>query len=735
MQENDPQNMPQQAGVNWRQFMPGEEEEIDLAEYFGVLLDARWKIAGIALAFTLLAGAYAFLATPVYQADALLQVEQKESQLAGMDQLDALFSTQSPTDAEIEIIQSRTVLGQVVDKLKLDIQAQPDTLPLIGRIAGKLGLVDEESIDIGDLQVPDDLLNTPLTLTVTDTDHYTLTDDEGTPLLNGVVGERSEGHGVSIFVRELVAASGSEFEVVRRRTPDVIQALKENLKISEKGDKTGILQIIYNNDDPQQAKAVVDTLARTYLRQNVERKSAEAEKALHFLQQQLPTVKEQLDEAESALNRYRLKRGSVDISMQTQAVLDQAVDLQKQLSQLQMKRSDLRQRYTDKHPLVKAVDEQMARVRQDKQQLDKQIKALPETEQELIRLTRNVKVNTELYTFLLNKSQELKISRASTIGNVRILDFAVLPYKPVKPKKALILALGLVLGLFAGVLFVFIRQAMNRTIEDPDVIEQQTGLPVYAGIPHSEQQEALYKTMRHHKGQVSEGHSLLAQTAPNDMAIESLRSLRTNLHFALMDAANNRVVITGASPDIGKSFVSANFAAVLADAGQKVLIVDADMRKGHLHEYFGRERGPGLSDVVAGDLTWGEAVQKTGVEGLDLLASGTLPPNPSELLMHKAFHDLMAALSAAYDVVLIDTPPVLAVTDAVIIGRQAGTLFLQLCSGRHPLREVEQAIKYLKNGGIQPQGCIFNDIMPRSAYYGYSRYGYHYQYKYGSEKQ
>ena len=339
---------------------------------------------------------------------------------------------------------------------------------------------------------------------------------------------------------------------------------------------------------------------------------------------------------------------------------------------------------------------------------------------------RSVKVNTELYTFLLNKSQELKVVEAGTVGNVRILDFAMLPYEPIKPKKALIILLGAVLGLFFAVVLVFVRKAMNQGVEDPNAVEKSTGLSVFASIPHSDLQERLHKKMRQSKGQ--SGDVLLTSVDHTDLAIESLRSLRTNLHFALLESDNNIVMLTGPAPGLGKSFVSANFGAILAAAGQKVLLIDGDMRKGHLHKYFSIQRNPGLSGAISGNVSLEDAVHETKVENLSVMPTGVLPPNPADLLMHERFGALLDDLSTRFDLILIDTPPVLAATDAVLIGRRAGVSFMLLRSGKHPMREIEQAIKHVDQAGISLSGCIFNDIMPKSSSYG--GYQYHYQYAY-----
>jgi tyrosine-protein kinase Etk/Wzc len=200
----------------------------------------------------------------------------------------------------------------------------------------------------------------------------------------------------------------------------------------------------------------------------------------------------------------------------------------------------------------------------------------------------------------------------------------------------------------------------------------------------------------------------------------------------MMDAPNRVVMISGPSPTIGKSFVSSNYAVLLANSepSGRVLIVDGDMRRGNLHRYFGiRKRDGGLSEILAGQRSWQEVRKKTEVPGLDLITSGIVPPNPSELLMTSRFPVFIKEVALEYDMIIIDAPPVLAVTDAVVIGRHAGTVLLITKSKMHPPDEIRTAVKRFESAGIRPKGCIFNDVPKLNSGYKYYRYAYHYNYQ------
>jgi tyrosine-protein kinase Etk/Wzc len=402
------------------------------------------------------------------------------------------------------------------------------------------------------------------------------------------------------------------------------------------------------------------------------------------------------------------------------------VEIEKVASQLQMQKADLAQRFMDSHPFVAAVKKKLAEVEAERAALNARIKTLPESELNSVRLLRDVKVSNELYVLLLNKAQELQVVKSGTIGNVRVLDRALSPLRPAGPKAGQTLGLSLVLGLALGVMTAFVRRSLNRGVEDPEVLESATGLSVYAVVPHSDLQ-AQHGRTRGRRAVVPAG-SILAQREPTDPAVESLRSLRTSLQFALVDAPNRVIALSGPAPGVGKTFISSNLAQVLADSGKRVLLLEADLRNGMLHRIFGFQRQPGVSDVLAGGIRLEEAVHHLS-EHLDLLTAGLIPPNPSELLMSPRFAELIERVGKEYDLVIMDTPPILAVTDAAIIAGLAGVTLLVLRAGSHPLREVALALKRFSHSGVRPSGLVFNDVTRDSAQYGYG-YGYHYQYDY-----
>ena len=717
-------------------------DEIDLLALLGALIDHRYIIIVCTVLFAVVGIAYAVLSTPVYQANAMIQIEEKSSGVGSLLGESELFATTSAAVTEIELLKSRQVIGQAVDNLKLTIVAEPKLFPVIGPFIHRrfspepdqpvassfLGFGSYawggERLDIFQLEVPDAYLGKPLVLTAGEDGTFTLHNEDGDALVSGQVGEAVDSEGFKIQVSELVARPGTDFEVLKRGRLSTILMLQREIGASEKGKDSGILNISLEHFRPATAMAVLDEVSRLYVRQNVERKSAEAQQSLEFLTDQLPKVRRDLEQAENALNAYQASAGSVDITIETQSVLNQVVELEAAISELTLKREELQRRFTRDHPSYQALISQMGQLESRRNRLLDEVGGLPETQQELLRLTRDVQVSTEIYTQMLNKSQELDVMRAGTVGNVRIIDVAAVDTgSPVKPKKALIVVLATLLGGMLGVAIALLRHALNRGVENPELIEQ-IGLPVYASIPFSKDQELLER-----KGKTVQSSHLLAATNPADLSIEALRSLRTSLHFAMMEAKNNILMISGPSPGVGKSFVSANLAAIIAQTGQTVALVDGDMRKGYLHKLVERPAEPGLSGVLVNTHTLADVIHKTEVEGLHFIGRGKVPPNPSELLMHANFQTLLDQLSKMYDMVIVDTPPILAVTDAALVGRMAGTSLIVTRFGLNPVKEIELTVQRFRNNGIEIKGAIFNAVEKKASAYGYGNYGY-YQYEY-----
>ncbi|HEA0664629.1 TPA: polysaccharide biosynthesis tyrosine autokinase [Escherichia coli] len=709
-----------------------DAEGIDLGHLIGEFIDHRKLIISVTSLFTLIALIYAIFATPIYQADALIQVEQKQAN-AILSNLTQMPPDSQPKSApEIALIQSRMILGKTVDDLNLQARVKEKYFPLLGRGFARLMGNKEGNISISRLYINGDDTEEPkVILTVKDKNNYSI--QMGDTVFSGKVGELLEENGISLKVDSIDAAPGNEFVVAYVSRLKAITDLQDSLIVADQGKDTGMLTLSLTGDNPLLIERILNSVSENYLAQNIARQAAQDAKSLEFLSKQLPQVRGDLDLSEDKLNQYRRLNDSVDLSLEAKAVLDQIVNVDNQLNELTFRESEISQLYTKEHPTYKALMEKRKTLQDEKIKLNKRVSAMPETQQEILRLSRDVESGRAVYMQLLNRQQELNIAKSSAIGNVRIIDDAVTQTKPVKPKKILILLAGIVFGGMVSVGLVLLRVLLRRGIETPEQLEE-VGINVYASIPLA---ETFTKNNLQGKGSTKKVFnkipSFLAVDNPADLAIEAIRGLRTSLHFAMMEARNNILMISGASPNAGKTFVSSNLAAVIAQTGKKVLFIDTDMRKGYTHKLFNENNSNGLSDILSGKTEISLAIKTIKSAGFDYISRGMVPPNPAELLMNKRFGDLLEWANNNYDIVVLDTPPILAVTDAAVIGHYVGTTLLVARFELNTAKEIEVSIKRFEQTGIIVKGCILNGVVKKaSSYYGY---GYnHYGYSYTDKK-
>ncbi|MCQ8869362.1 polysaccharide biosynthesis tyrosine autokinase [Vibrio splendidus] len=707
---------------------------IDLGKLLGILLDAKWLIMLTTFVFAVFGIAFALLSTPIYKADALIQIEEKSSGgISSMvGDMGDMFSQESSATTEVEIIKSRMILGETVDKFNLTTVTSPNYAPIVGKGFARL-TGDINHIAVSRFNMPSYASDYGHTIQILDAEQgtYQLVRDDERVILKGKVGELATADDYSLFVAGFESHNDFEFSISQRSRLEAIEWLKASLSLSEQGKQTGILKLSFEGENKQQISEILNHISQIYFLQNVKRNSAEAEKSLQFLESHLPGIKSELTGYEDTLNNYRQKNESIDLGLEAQSTLKVMVELEAQLNELTFKESDISQRFTKDHPAYKSLIDKRKTLLGERERLNKQVQKLPKTQREVLRMTRDVEVNQQIYIQLLNKVQELSIIKAGTVGNVRILDDAQAYARAVKPKKPLIVVLATLLGGMLSVAFVLVKAAFHRGVESPDQIEQ-IGLPVYAAVPKSDLQIELTNRFKSKKQQTKGTQALLAESNPADLSVEALRGLRTSLHFAMLEAKNNVLMISGPAPGIGKSFISTNFAAVAAKTGQKVLLIDADMRKGYLQQSFGVNWENGLSDVLSSKKEFAQSVKSTPVENLEIITRGQVPPNPSELLMHPRFAELMEWASKEYDLVIVDTPPVLAVTDPSIVGAFAGTTLMVVRYGQNTVKEIDVARNRFEQSGIEVKGVIFNAIEKKAS----SSYGYgYYNYTYSSDKK
>ena len=721
---------------------PPEDDEVSPIQVAVAIWAGRRAIA-VAIVLATILGAFFLLRTESsYKADGLLQLEAKSNSLALPSGMQDLLGggSRSPSEAEIEIMKSHLVLGEAVQTLDLQISARPRKLPLLGVLPTRLKLPDpglkviapfqwgNEAITVGELEVQGSWLGQDMILTTTGPGSYSVELPDGRRLDGKAQTRLSRTEDeFSLVVDRLEGPAGRQFILKLESLPEAVIKLQEQFTVSESPRGSSILRVSFTDPSPRRAELILNAISQSYVSQNIARSSAEAQNSLVFIENQLPIAEQATLKAQDILNAYRQKQNSVDVNYETRSLLERATKIETELSGLSLREEELKDRYTINHPVYQALLQNRAMLAQQLGDLRTTTAALPETQKEIFNLTRDLEVAQQVYVQLLNRQQELRVLEASTVGSVRIIDKAYARDIRIWPRTSVILGIAMIAGLVLGAAYVLIRQAMHSGIRGAQEIEA-LGLPVFATITFL----PAAADHRNRKGNLP----INAITSPDDVVVEALRSLRTSLHFGMLDATSKSILFTSAAPAAGKSFIAVNLAAVAAQSGQKVCIIDADLRKGYMRRYFGIEKNtPGLSEYLAGEKTLDEVMLKGPVDGLTVITSGRFPPNPSELLMRAEFAQMLATLDQTFDLIIIDAPPTLAVTDPVVIGRYAGARILVARHMETVVGEVEAVRRSFETTGSKLTGAILNGYKASAVGHLGDKYqSYNYRYSYQSHR-
>ena len=718
---------------NTRQKSHSKDDEIDLRQIWDVLSFNKYKIIASGGVGLLLALVYVLVASPVYEANALVQIEtNKQNNILGDAQALLGGGGGSKSDAEINLARSRMVLGRTVDEVKSDVVIAYKQMPIIGPVFSSKEVKAEEALKINVFSVPDDLYNKNLELVYQGNKKFTLIIPEIKKLpevrVDGEVGKLLSYNGLLFNLQSITAESGDGFTITKLSKLKAIDTIKDGLSIGDVGKDTGILTFNFVGTDKEKIQLLLNSVIKNYEHQNKEFEVLSAGRSLEFIDKQLPVTKDSLRQAEDLLNEFRHKNATLDLSLEAQSVMQNLTKIEAELTTVDTKEAEISELFTKDHPNYQALIEQKKVLQKAKADLVKRVASMPQLQQDVIRLTRDVEIEQQVYMQLLNKQQEFSIMKASNAGRVRIVDAAVTFEEPIKPKKSLII-LMLTAGFAAlAALYFIIKSLFNRAIEGTEAFAS-LGVDVLASIPLSlvqKSKDGLFLKTRTEKNARTD--FLLAQNLPTDPAVEAIRALRTSLYFTLMEAKNNVLMVSGATSGVGKSFVSTNLAVVMAQSAKKVLLVDSDMRKGYVHEMLHQPIGSGLSDVLSGVMSFNEAIRTTEIEGLDFVSRGEVPVNPAELLMKANLETLLAEVSGRYDYVILDAPPIMAVTDAAILGQQAGTAIIVARYGLTTEQDIENCVVRFANSNVVVKGAILNGV-EKSAnnYYAYEAYNSYYK--------
>lgn len=718
-------------------------KEIDLHQLVAEIASAKWLVIGIVIAFFIVGLFYATTRKPTYQTSALIQMDKSNDSISGVSGLSSILGSMtnqpveaSPSIIETTLLQSRYILSPVISSLNLDISASEHHFPLIG---GLFSTPLQNAIIVNTLETPSSLLNKALRVIKNSENTYSVYDHDKNLLAQGELGKLLVSQRYPDFkvnISQLKGENGSRYNLEKIGMQSAISSMQKSFTVTTANTNgsanvnmltdTGILTLTYTSGSPDAAVTVLNRILTTAYELGIKQQSIEAEHMIVFLNQQIPQVKKQMDIAQNALSDYQAKTGTLGTdNTQAQALLQQIVAVNQQLEQMKLDRMELLEKYTAQHPFVQIVDDKIKSVQTEMDQLEQKIHSLPEADKVAISLQREVKVKEQLYLQLLAKLQEMQVLSAGVISNMKILNTAYTPPTTIPTKKGLIVVISIILGLVVSIAIVIVKMLLHNGILDPAVIEDTFGIPVNTIIPHSKRQEKLNEIIQ--QMVVKKSH-ILAQEHSQDMAIESIRSLRTNLQLSMINRPRNIICISGLTPGIGKSFISLNLAYTLAQTNKDVLLIDIDIRKGKIHKNFGIDAAPGISDyLIKGSKTAFPTIYShPDLPNLHFIPRGTIYKNPSELLQTDKLLQLFNELKKEYSTIIVDTPPILAVSDPIHIMKQADINFLVLSAGDHTLREIAQLVNILKVNEIKPDGAIFNFSKASSArtYYYYTGYSY-----------
>jgi tyrosine-protein kinase Etk/Wzc len=739
-----------------------QAEEIHLQDYINVVLRRKWSFLVCFLGVLTATVLYTFLVPPSYESTATLFVKDDKGKMGQMG--DLLLNAAAPVDSELEILRSRSNAEKVVSALHLNWK--------IDKRSGAVGCTL--------LEFSSSVTPPVYRIELVGADSYNVKDSDGNTVGTGTSGFLMRGRGVSLFIKDLRGKQGDSFRLTLLPFNDTVERLRKQIKVAEVGKKTNVMSVTYRNHDRVRARDVVNTLVQAYLEQGVAIKAEEATRTVGFVEDQLKGVKNDLEMAEKNLQSYKSASGIIQLDSEAQTIIGTLSDAEKEkadialqrkqaefalgslkdarsrgtvyspavlrndplvaglasrLADLEVQKKGLLAETTDNHPAVRNVQAQIDEVQRKIQSTyesaitglaknegnvgrqiagyDAQLKRLPVAERDLARLLRLTKVNADIYTFLLQKHEEARIAKASTISNIKVVDPAITADRPVSPKKAKNLLLGILVGLMAGVAVCFFRDYLDDTLKDPEQSKKALALPMLAVIPYISNKNGLEGMISHH--------------SPKAPASEAFRALRTGLHFAALKREKKVMLVTSSFSGEGKSVVAANLAITLAQTGARVLAVDCDLRRPTLHEKFDLERGDGLTEVLACYTPVSAALQFTAVENLDVLMAGSTPPNPSEMLGSEAMRQFIEEMKGLYDHIIMDAPPVLAVTDAAVLTQFADQVLVVLETGRVPVKAAQRTKDMLLAAAAPIAGFVISERTASAMVYGYG-YGYGYGY-------
>ncbi|MEN5174314.1 GNVR domain-containing protein [Acinetobacter higginsii] len=686
------------------------DDTIDLRELFFTIL-AQWKLIVFCAVLTLICTViYLKVVKKTYSVDAKVQViDDKKNGLAGLNsQLATLGSLagvslgglggQQSIQTEIEILKSRSILAKTIEDLNLDIQIKPkhsifqkilaeDEFQINYRANEVLVSDQKASFNIQKLDVPQKYLDQNLILTFDDQTFSLVSEKTGLEVFKGQLNPKQINQPLKNVWQVAILSKQplqGQYIIQKQSTLAATKAILEDFKATELGKQTGIISINYEGTDKTHILKVLNHILQIYQEQNLATKSAEKEKTLGFLNQQLPQLKNNLEKAEQKFNTFRETHGTIDIQQEAGLYLKQSVELETQKVQLEQKQAELAAQYTPQHPVMQEINAQIGVFNKKINELNGALKKLPNTQSQYLQYYRDVQVQTQLYTNLLGTYQSLSLAKAGETGSLRVLDYPVEPTKPIKPKKLIILILSIFVGGFIGVIIALMRNILQTGVRHRDEIEYATGINTYAELPKAK------------KGATPELHAL--------------KTFIPTLRFKLQQKQHNVALITSVTPNQNQGVIAQHLALYLSQAGQKVLIIDSDLYRGELDQLFKSTSKVGLAEYLRGQANLDQIIVNTTYPNLSLIGRGQSNDEASISSHQSIFAQLMQQISNQYDYILISSAPILATSDSLNLAQFTGFNLCVVQYGQTQLKDIELAKSYFVNAGLEIDGLILDQI-------------------------
>lgn len=718
-----------------------EPKEVELRDYWKVILKRKWTIVSFTFIVLLATGVMTFTMRPIYRSTATIQINKENPQVVDFKEIFSVNTMEMDYyQTQYRILESRTLAKRVIHSLKLS--EHPEFLPK------PQTAYQEWKSKI--LSFFSGLLSSPL---------------------------------------EETSPAETKKEIL------LINQFLNRLKI-EPIRNSRLVKIHFDSNYPELSAQVANAVATTYMQQNLEIRFITTEKAKEWLTGQLQDLKAKVERADEDLQVFGSKHDIISLDEKENVTLQRLTELNEALTKAESDRiakeaiyrqirgknidslppilenkliSDLKQAFIQleaqymkqletlkpDHPEMARLKKQMeilkarldgeinkiaAGLKNDyesalkresllRQAFEQQKKRVMEMKEKAIQyniLKREADTNRELYKGLLQRMKEAGISAGITASNIQVVDQAELPIKPHKPKKALNLTLAFIVGLFLGMGLAFFFEYLDNSVKTPEDVEQLVRLPFFGLVPgiSTERRKRVERENSYPVELITFGH-------PKSMLSEAYRNIRTSILLSFSGKPPKKIVISSPNPAEGKTTTVINTAIALSQTGARVLIIEADLRKPRIYRIFEQENGIGLSNFLSGNADLESIIRKTEIPNLFCILSGPLPPNPSELLGSCVFKNMIESLGERFDHLVIDAPPILGFADSIILSTSVDGVILVVQGGKTPRETLQRAKDVLSQVNARILGVVINRVNIRRS--GYDGYGYYYHYYYGEK--